>query len=342
MRTYEHLNRAKFYRPTLGHDIVERRRLWDLLDSGAHLPLTLICGPAGYGKSTLVSSWLDQSSWSSVWLSLEQGDSSIQCLITHLIIGIRQHQSDFGIELESFQNSPQPIAINVLSVHLVNAFSSLNQKLVVVLDDYHHLQNQDIDILFAECLKYPNPNLHLIVVSRTDPPISLQHYRSKGWLQEIRTRDLVFNLEETIHFLEKRNFEQPGKYNLQGLLNVSEGWPTAIRLFALNVDDSNNIDGKIGEFSKSKLFYMGMIQKYLERCPALREFALIISSLDQFNYEISDYLLSEIEMHPADSQTVIRQLAIDSFFIIPLDIRIKTSAGVMVRATNGDTSAATT
>ncbi len=316
-----HLNRAKFFRPTLGSDIVQREHLWKLLDEGADLPITLISAPAGYGKSTLVSSWLNQIDTPYIWISIEEADSNLHVFLKNFIRGLRQINHDFGIRLESLLASPQPTSIENLSLEFVNAIALLSKKINVVFDDYHLIQNQDIHNFISHYLKYPNRNFHLLLISRSDPSIKIQEYRQKGWLMDIRARDLVFKREEITEFLDSKKIEGLQDMDLEKIHRITEGWPTGLRLLTIQNGRSGAFKERLNNYSSSDLLYTGIVKSYLDKSPAMNDFVLMLSCLSHFNPDICDHIISKVKLKVNNSRSIIDNLIADSFFIIPLDDR---------------------
>ena len=316
-----HLNRAKFFRPTLGTDIVQRDRLWNLLDEGAHLPVTLISAPAGYGKSTLVSSWLNQTDIPFVWISLEKEDSDLSVFLKNFLRGLRQLHYDFGFRLEALLDSPQPPSFEKLSSEFVNALSQFEKKKIVVLDDYHLIQSQDVHNLIANYLKFPNRHFHLVLISRSDPAIKIQEYRQKGWLMEVRARDLVFKQEEIIEFLNSKKIKDLKDIDLENIYRITEGWPTGVRLLTFQNGGSGAFKERLNYYSSSDLFYLEIIKNYLEKSPTLKDFVLMVSCLPHFNPDMCNYIGSLVNLKIDDSRILIDKLIEDNFFTIPLDDR---------------------
>ena len=319
MRSKQHLNKAKFFRPLIGPDIVERNRLWDYLDHGYQLPLTLVSAPAGYGKSTLVSSWLDQRGSKYVWLSLDKEDSDLTIFLRNFIRGIRKLHPDFGYRLEALLETPQPTSIEKISSEFINSLTQLDHKVILVMDDYHMIANQDIHELISNYLKYPNKDLHVLLCTRSDPPIRIQEIRSKGWLQDIRARDLIFNQEEILEFLGSKNIGQLSDIDLKNIHKITNGWPTGVRLLTFQNGGTEPFKKRLLEYGRSDLFYLDIIKNYLEKNEALKEFVLIISCLSQFNYDLCNHIISGLKIESDDAKTMIFKLINDNFFIIPLD-----------------------
>ena len=313
------MNRAKFFRPTIGTDIVQRIRLWNLLEEGSRLPITLISAPAGYGKSTLVSSWLNQKDRPFIWISLEKEDSDLSVFLRNFIRGVRQLRPDFGYRLEALLETPQPTSFEKLSSEFINTISQFSEELIMVFDDYHLLDNQLIHRLISNYLKFPNQHFHLVLCSRSDPAIQIQDYRSKGWLIEIRSRDLIFSDEEIIDFLSAKKIEDLKEVDLRNIYRITEGWATGIRLLTFQNGGTQSFKERILEYNKSDLFYIEIVENYISKSPSLKEFMMMTSCLDQFDAELCCHIASALKMELKDIKDNIETLINDNFFIIPLD-----------------------
>jgi LuxR family maltose regulon positive regulatory protein len=217
--------RTKLYRPPVAQGFVHRERLSARLDSGLHSPLTLVSAPAGYGKSTLISDWVETGSFESAWLSLDETESELTAFLGYLIEAVRTVFPYACEETEGLLEAPPPTS--ALAASLVNDLAAIENRLVLVLDDYHRIRDPKIHEVLDRLLEHPPPMLHLAIVTRRDPPLSLPRLRATGLVTELRMHDLQFSAEETAEMLEST---LGSAANSAVLHKRTEGWPVALRL----------------------------------------------------------------------------------------------------------------
>ncbi len=228
---------TKLYRPPVTEDIVPRPMLFDRLEKGKNLPLSLVIAPAGYGKSTLVSHWLEKSGFPSAWLSLEESDSDVRIFLTYLVAAIQTVSpkacTGLAARLRS-RDLPQP---RILAEELNRALNDIEEPLSLVLDDYHLISNRAIHDLITFQLKHRVPHLNLLLISRRDPPLPAPSLRAQNRLCEIRLTDLMFSLTETTTFLQQASPCVLDAETTGRLHDALEGWPVGLRLLLAALGD---------------------------------------------------------------------------------------------------------
>ena len=194
--------RTKFYRPPLPRDLVERPRLIDQLNRGLDRPLTLVSAPAGYGKSILVSAWLHACERPSAWLSLDETMDDLGVFLTYFVTAI---QAVFPDALQQTQTLLTAISLPPLSVltgSLINELDEVERDFILVLDDYHSIHNQEIHELITALLQPPAKHMHLVLITRRDPPLPQSRLLARNQMTEIRVADLRFSTDETADFMQ--------------------------------------------------------------------------------------------------------------------------------------------
>jgi LuxR family maltose regulon positive regulatory protein len=201
----ETLLQTKLYIPPIRPNLVPRTNLVDRLNRGLNqgLKLTVISAPAGYGKSTLASEWIASSRTPVAWLSLDEADNDPALFFIYLIAAIQQIDPDIGVDIQSIVEPGVDVPIENLLTALVNDITASATRFVLILDDYHIIHevkvHQALDFLFDH---FP-PVMHMVIVSRTMPPMPLGRLRVQRELSEIRQVDLRFSLTETNSFLNE-------------------------------------------------------------------------------------------------------------------------------------------
>jgi LuxR family maltose regulon positive regulatory protein len=226
------MRRAKLLPPRLGTGLVPRPRLIHQLNESLDQPLILVIGPAGFGKTTLLGEWLASAAVDSAWLTLDAADSDLHRFISQFVMAIQTVHQDVGestlAALKLSHYGPE-----ALGATLGDELLDLPSDLVLVLDDYHEVPNVAIHEFLAALLQYPPQHLHLIVSSRTDPPLALARQRGRGYVSEIRAADLRFTVEETRLLLTKVSESQIDDRVVLMLQERTEGWVAGLRLASI-------------------------------------------------------------------------------------------------------------
>lgn len=166
------LLRTKLHRPQHADDLVPRQHLLQRLDAGLRNPVILVSAPAGFGKSTLLSLWVEQCAVPSAWLALDEGDNDLALFLRYVIAAVRTLYPDACVETEALARLALLPSVAVLAHQFSNELDALPGDFVLVLDDYYAIQDAAIHELIAACLRRPRP-LHLVLVTRQDPPLPL-------------------------------------------------------------------------------------------------------------------------------------------------------------------------
>ena len=195
--------RTKMYRPVIPSDFVKLRKLQEAHDKFRSHTLTLVSAAAGYGKSTLIGSWLNELDCKSVWLSLEKSDNDLRLFLSYLIAAIQSVFSSKMTESWSLLAAAKLPPMRILVGTLLNELDELDEPLFLVLDDLHCIRKKSIMDLLSEVVTYPPQNFHLVILTRHDPFLPIAKLRAKGTLNEIRAEKLRFTFEDTASFLEK-------------------------------------------------------------------------------------------------------------------------------------------
>jgi LuxR family maltose regulon positive regulatory protein len=278
--------------------------------------LTLISAPAGFGKSTLVSSWLAKSGIKAAWLSLDPGDNDPVRFWSYLVAAFQTIHVDIGEEARQIASTPQLRSIEPAAISLINDISPLAHDLILVLDDYHIIDSAQIHDALSYLLEHQPPNLHLILITRVDPPFSLARLRAHGGLAEVRAGDLQFSDNEaTILFNEIVDLNlKPEQVEI--LNEHAEGWIVSLNLAALTLKGQPASASIIERFTGSHQYILDYLtEEVLEALPDdQRQFLLRTSILGRF----CAALCNEVTGNP-ESPQVLDDLRIENMFLIPLD-----------------------
>jgi len=307
---------TKLYIPQLNVDIVSRPSLCQRLDESLKRKLTLISAPTGFGKSTLVTDWLSKRDQPAAWLSLDQGDNDPVRFWTYLIAAIQTIHPEIGSEARQIISSPQLRRIEPVVIDLINDISKFSHDLIVVLDDYHIIETEQVHNDLGYLFEHQPQNLHIILITRVDPSISLARLRVHGQLIEIRAEDLQFSFEEAaILFNEKMGLNlTPGQ--IEALNTHTESWVVGLQLAALSMKGKTSYDTFIDQFTGGHKFILDyLIEEVLVTLPDYqRGFMLRTSILERFCGA-----LCRVVTDDPSSQQILEEIRKSNLFLIPLD-----------------------
>ena len=233
--TVEVVITTKLFRPSLRQQAVERKRLHDQLRLGSTLPLTLVVAPAGWGKSTLVADWLAHDRITAGWVSLDVGDNDPMRFWRYLLLAADRAGSAAGAAALSRLDAAGSDVLRDVLPAFVNALVSSGAPVVLVLDDYHLVTNAQVHTSVATLLERSPPQLHLILISRTDPALPLSRLRVGEALAELRAEDLRFSGAEAMEFFRNRLGPRLSEPDVLRVLARTEGWAAGLQLAALQL-----------------------------------------------------------------------------------------------------------
>ena len=287
--------RTRLKRPPVTDDLVPRRQLVQELETGLRRPFTLVSAPAGYGKTTLLSSWLQETGHPHLWYSLEPGDNDLHTFLSYLFTGLQDKEPQIGkniLELLSLAKLPP---LSRLSEQVVNELDRVSSFLVVVLDDYHFIKNQEIHTILSTWLRHPPRQVHLVISARQDPPLPLAWLRARNQVTDIRVSRLRFSREEMQSFLQHHIDTTVPEHMLAALEEKTEGWITALRLITLYLQQMPDLTMLLQKLSRSYIYFNEyFFNEIMNLLPSsIKEFLLQTSILNRFNKDLCDALFHD-------------------------------------------------
>jgi LuxR family maltose regulon positive regulatory protein len=309
----------KLHVPLVQPNLVPRPRLIARLRAGMSGKLTLIAAPAGFGKSTLLATWLANLP-TCAWLSLDASDNDPTRFWSYLSAALDTIAAGVGASALALLQAPQPPPIEVLLTTLLNAISTQAPKQlreqpgVLVLDDYHLIEAQPIHQALTTLIDYLPPHVHLVVASRTDPPLPLSRWRARGALVELRTSDLRFTSAETAAFLVEMMGLPLSAADSAALEARTEGWIAGLQLAALALRERTDAAEFIRAFTGSNRFVVDYLaEEVIARQPAhLQAFLLQTCILDRMCGPLCDTVLGVEAFQHSNPSTGSRQ-AVQTF-----------------------------
>ncbi len=314
---------TKLHPPTVCSDHIHRARLLDKLEKDyKSKPLSLVCAPAGYGKSYLVGRWLSERGIKTCWISFNEEDNSLQAFLAYLIASIKNTFHESLSEIEKLSTVANPPPLEILVTVLINEIEQIEENFVLVFDDYHRINKSTIHNFIIDFLKYPPSNLHLCIISRKDPPLKLNSFRVYNQMNEVRMSDLAFNKKEIFLLYKNMKKIDLDETILSNLYEKTEGWITGLRLTAYSIETLDDLIQMVGRIKeKSGLVYNFLVEEVLEKQqPELREFLLSTSILDRFCPDLINALFdNENNAGEVTGQVFIDRIKRANLFLISLD-----------------------
>lgn len=298
--------------------IVLRPRLTAQLDAGLHRKLTLVSAPAGFGKTTLISEWVAGQPRPVAWLSLDGEESDPARFLTYLIAALQTVAPGAGAAALPALQPGQPLPLEAILTALVNDISAITHDFILVLDDYHLVENPTVDKALSFLLEHLPPQLHLVMTTREDPNLPLARLRVRDQLTELRVADLRFTPGEAAEFLNRVMGLSLSDGDMVALDRRTEGWIAGLQLASLSMRGTSDVTGFIQAFTGDHRYIVDyLVEEVLNRrSDAIRRFLLQTSILDRLNGPLCDAVTGQ-----TGSQAQLESLQRGNFFLIPLDDR---------------------
>ncbi len=309
---------TKLYLPPKRPNVILRPRLVERLMASLERKLTLVSAQAGFGKTTLVSEWVNGAGRPTAWLSLDKEDSEPSRFLAYFVSALQTLLPSIGEGLLTALQSPQPPPIESVMTTLVNEITSVANPFILVLDDYHLIDSTDIDEALVFLVEHLPPQMHLVIASREDPNLPLPRLRVRGQLTEVRAADLRFTVEETADFLNQAMGLSVKAEDVAALEARTEGWIAGLQLAALALQGEGDSADFIQSFSGSHRFVLDyMVEEVLQQqSEAVQTFLLKTAILGRLCGPLCGAVLGDSAVTSQEMLTNIEQA---NLFVVPLD-----------------------
>jgi LuxR family maltose regulon positive regulatory protein len=309
---------TKLHRPSPPPKRVHRPHLIQRLNEGLDFghQVTLVSAPAGFGKTTCIAEWIDTLDCAVAWLSLDAADDDPGRFLAYLVAALQRVDATLGRGIEAVLRSGQLPPSEAISATLINDILELEGRFLLVLDDFHVIQDRFIlQVLERLVANLPRP-LHLVLLSREDPPLPLARLRANNQLTEIRARHLRFTGDDTEHFLNEVLGLSLSRADITALEAKTEGWVVGLQLAGLSVRDRANPSAFIATLSGSHRFILSYLtEEVLNRQPEeVQRFLLQTSILDKLNGDLCNAVTRR-----SDGRALLERLFNTNLFLVPLD-----------------------
>ena len=309
---------TKLYVPPPRPKVVLRPRLIEWLNEGLNRRLTLICAPAGFGKSTLISEWVADGPRPAAWLSLDGGDNDSTRFLAYLVAALQKIAPNIGEGVLGALGSPQPPPTESILTVLLNEVATIPEEFVLVLDDYHVIDAKPVDDALAFLLEHLPPQMHLVIATREDPRLPLARLRARNQLTELRAADLRFTSSEAAGFLEGVMGLDLSAEDVAAMETRTEGWIAGLQLAAISMQGRKDTTSFIESFTGSHHFVLDyLVEEVLHQQPeSVQTFLLRTSILDYLCGSLCDAVL----LDPSGSgQKTLQYIGRANLFLVPLD-----------------------
>jgi LuxR family maltose regulon positive regulatory protein len=310
------LLKTKLHVPAARPELVPRPHLIDRLNEGLRRKLTLVAAPAGYGKTTLLSSWAARCGQPVAWLSIDDRDNEPTRFLSYLIAAVQTVEALPGQEiLSAVQSSQSSVIVDWLPV-LINQLDNITNPFVLVLDDYHLITAPAIQQALAFLLEHQPSQMHLVIATRKDPPLPLPRLRARGQMVELRQADLRFTPEETAAFLKRVTDTEFSAEDVSALVGRTEGWIAGLQMAALSIREREDVARLISTFGGSHEYIVDYFaaEVLAQQPEPIKNFLLQTSVLDRLCGSLCDAVTGQ-----SNGQQTLEQLQRANLFVVPLD-----------------------
>ena len=307
---------TKLHIPPAGNNIVHRSELFEKLNLGLSRKLVLISAPAGFGKTTVVSDWIYQNKIPAAWFSLDNGDNDPVDFLSYISSGIQSIHSEFGQSALKLLNSPNRPSVESIASLLINEILNIKQNFLLVLDDFHLIKSNEVIKLVSYLLEHIPGNIHIVILTRSDPALSVSRLRSQNQLVELRSSDLSFSANEISVLFNKKLKLGLSLDDVYALETKTEGWIAGLQLTALSIQGREDISGFIQDLKGDNRYIMDYLMEEVLKIQTddIKEFLLQTSILEQMSAPLCNAVLNR-----NDSQSILETLERNNMFVIPLD-----------------------
>ena len=309
---------TKLHVPRLQPGFVARPRLVHALDEGLVRRLILVGAPAGSGKTALLAGWARSGDRPVAWLSLDAGDNDPARFWRHAVAALDRARPGIAERVGALLGPSAPASFEGLVTALINELAAPpgQDELLLVLDDYHLIDAQQVHEPLAFLLEHLPPGVHLVLASRSDPPLPLARLRAAGQLVELRAGDLRFTAEEAAALLRGTVGDALPAAAVVALAARTEGWAAGLQMAGLSLRGRPDVAGFVAAFNGTYRYVLDYLtDEVLEgQTGQVREFLLETSVLERLSGGLCNAVTGR-----ADSQVMLERVERANLFLVPLD-----------------------
>jgi LuxR family maltose regulon positive regulatory protein len=260
--------------------------------------------------------WVKETGHPVAWVTLEKSDNDLRQFLTYVLTGLQRARDGLGqAALEVVQNAEGLNLQRSLGL-LINDLCELDEPIILVLEDYHLIENEQVDQVIELMLNQAIPNLHLVITTREDPNLPLTRLRVRNQLTEVRAADLSFSVEEACEFFSNVMGVNLSTKDMETLRDRTEGWVAGLQLAALSLRDSGDPTKFVAAFRGTHRHVLDyLMDEVLNSQPAeVRDFLYRTSILDQLSPSLCEAVTGQ-----QASRRHLQYLETNNLFLVSLD-----------------------
>ncbi len=311
---------TKLAAPRTSSPLVPRAALLARLDEGIEQKLTLLSAPPGFGKTTLIGAWLGTRHEPIAWVLLDDGDNDPARFWHYVISACRTFDAALGRSALAALRTSQLPSFEALLTTFINELAQLQHRCVLVLEDYHVVSSPEVHATVTFLLDHLPATLHLVLMTRSEPPLPLARLRARNELNELTAADLRFSSAEIHAFLQQTLGVSISAEAMAQIEQRTEGWAAGLRLLTLALHDqpprspplTEDFLASFGGGHRYVLEYL--VGEVLSAQPeATQQFLWQTSILNRLTGSLCDAITSR-----TDSARLLDQLARANLFVVQL------------------------
>lgn len=305
---------TKFHLPHPPNQHLIRDRLYNKLNGALQCKLTVVAAPPGYGKSTVVSDWVRDQQINGCWVSLDEGDNDMLRFWSYVIASLDKINPEVGGIYETLLQPTLMFSSEQMIINLINRLMDIPEAVVLIFDDYHHIENFEVHQSIELLLQHLPSHIHICLISRNEPAFHIGALRAKGQINEVNSNDLKFTMEEISAYWLQQTGVFPKPSVLQLLADFTEGWVAGIQLATLS--ERSGQKDTLNQFNGSHRYIVDYLMEevFQHLSDDLKLFLMKTSILHRMNSHLCDMVTDR-----SDSSQLLKQIEQSNFFLIPLD-----------------------
>jgi len=312
---------TKFFIPSPSHAFIPRPRLTAQLSASLQHKLTLVSAPAGFGKTTLLSAWvqaLPPGNPHVAWVSLDEGDNDALRFWEYALTALDNRQPGLCAPFLNFLHTGQSLSVQYLLTALINTLVKQTEQFLLILDDYHVITEPEVHGSLTYLLEHLPPQMHIILATRADPPLSLSRLRARDQVLEVRTEQLRCTSEEALAFFTQAMRIPLTSEEIREVEVRTEGWMAGLQLLALSMRGRTDPSVLLAEVKGTHRYILDYLtDEVLRQQPiAVQTFLLRTSILERLCASLCDRVMGQ-----SGSQLVLEHLEQANLFVVALDER---------------------
>ncbi|MCF8035280.1 MAG: LuxR C-terminal-related transcriptional regulator [Desulfobacteraceae bacterium] len=311
---FKELVQTKIRIPPLRTQVIGRSRLIQRLDAAKNQKLTLLSAPAGFGKTTLLSDWAKSQPEDIAWLSLDEEDNDLISFWTYFVAAIQNVYPNIGLSAMQMLDSPSGIPVKAVVKILINEIFEKQESVILVLDDFHQIEEDTVCRIFKFFIDYMPYNMHLVVASRHELPLSVGRLKIQGQYAAVNADDLRFTADEAAAFARQVSGRAFTDDEVAALAEYCEGWAAGLQVAVLAADTDKTGGKLVPNGMQSHIIDYFVDEVFSSQPEHIQWFLLDTSILTRLNLSLCNAVTER-----TDSESILKQLCAANMFIIALD-----------------------